>query len=85
MHWDVKTVKPLPDFRLYVETADGRKGIFDMTPYLGRGVFRQLQDRAYFDRVGIVLAAVTWPDGQDIAPDTLLAEMTAVQELPAWN
>lgn len=85
MHWDVKTVKPLPDFRLYVETADGRKGIFDMTPDLGRGVFRQLQDRAYFDRVGIVLGAVTWPDGQDIAPDTLLAEMTAVQELPAWN
>ena len=85
MHWDVKTVKPLPDFRLYVETADGRKGIFDMTPYLGRGVFRQLQDRAYFDRVGIVLGAVTWPDGQDIAPDTLLAEMTVVQELPAWN
>lgn len=27
MYWDVKTVKPLPDFRIYVEVEDGRKGI----------------------------------------------------------
>jgi len=42
MYWDVKTVKPLPDYRIYVEVADGRKGIFDMKPYLDRGVFREL-------------------------------------------
>ncbi len=24
MYWDVKTVKPLPDFRIYVEIEDGR-------------------------------------------------------------
>lgn len=34
MYWDVKTVMPLPDYRIYVEVADGRKGIFDMKPYL---------------------------------------------------
>ena len=34
MYWDVKTVKLLPDYRIYVEVADGRKGIFDMKPYL---------------------------------------------------
>jgi hypothetical protein len=27
MYWDVITVKPLPDFRIDVEIADGRKGI----------------------------------------------------------
>jgi hypothetical protein len=26
MYWDVKTVKPLPDFCIYVEIEDGRKG-----------------------------------------------------------
>jgi len=31
MYWDVKTVKPLPDYRIYVEIENGRKGIFDWT------------------------------------------------------
>ena len=29
MYWDVKTVKPLPNSRIYVEIEDGRKGIFN--------------------------------------------------------
>jgi hypothetical protein len=75
MYWDVKTVKPLPDFRIYVEIEDGRKGIFDLKPYLDHGVFRELLDVHYFSQVGILLGAVTWPHEQDIAPGTLLAEM----------
>ncbi|MGZ8917945.1 MAG: DUF2442 domain-containing protein, partial [Methylobacter sp.] len=47
MYWDVKVVKPLPNYRLYVEIKDGRKSIFDMTLYLNRGVFRELQDVHY--------------------------------------
>lgn len=43
MYRDVKSVKPLPDYRVYVEIEDGRRGIFDMKP-LGQGVFRELQD-----------------------------------------
>jgi hypothetical protein len=59
MYWDVKFVKPLDDFRIYVEINDGRKGIFDLKPYLNRGVFKELLDVQYFNRVGIVLGAVT--------------------------
>lgn len=73
MHWDVKSVRPLDDYQVYVELEDGRKGVFDVKPYLGHGVFRELRDRSYFDRVDVVLGAVTWPHGQDIAPETLLA------------
>ena len=78
MYWDVITVKPLPDFCIYVEIADGRKGIFDMKPYLDRGVFRELRDVHYFNRVGILFGAVTWPNEQDIAPETLLSGMGPV-------
>ena len=79
MHWDVTTVKPLPDYRIYVEMKNGKKGIFDLTPYLDHGVFRELRDVHYFNRVGILFGAVTWPNAQDIAPETLLAEMVPVQ------
>jgi len=75
MYWDVKTVKTLPNFRSYVEIGNGRKGIFDLTPYLDHGVFRELRDVHYFNRVGILFGAVTWPNEQDIAPETLLSEM----------
>jgi hypothetical protein len=51
----------------------------DMKPYLDRGVFRGLRDVNCFARVGIVLGAGTWPDDQDIAPETLLEEMVLVE------
>lgn len=73
MYWDVTQVKPLSDYRLYVEMANGRKGIFDLKPYLDHGVFRELQDESYFRQVRVVLGALTWPNQQDIAPETLLA------------
>ncbi len=75
MYWDVKVVKPEPDYLLYVELDNGQKGLFDMKPYLDHGIFRELRDRDYFAQVGILFGAVTWPNGQDIAPETLLAEL----------
>jgi len=75
MYWDVKTVKPLPGYRIYVEIEDGRRGTFDLNPYLDFGVFRELRDVHYFNQVGILLGAITWPHEQDIAPEELLAEM----------
>ena len=81
MHWDVKTVKPLPDFRIYVEVENGSKGIFDLKPYLDHGVFRELRDVHYFNQVGILFGAVTWPNEQDIAPETLLAEMQPIESI----
>ena len=85
MDWDVQTVKPLPEHRIAVELKSGRRGMFDLKPYLDHGVFRELKDPAYFQQVGVQLGAVTWPHGQDIAPETLLAELQPLPETPAWN
>ncbi len=82
MYWDAKVVKPLPDYRLYVEVEDGRRGVFDMKPYLDLGVFRKLKDKHYFNQVGILFGAVTWPHEQDIAPETLIGEMVPVETMP---
>ncbi len=75
MYWDVKTVRALPDYQLFLEFENGRTGTFDVKPYLHMGVFRELQDTHYFNQVSIILGAVTWPHEQDIAPETLLAEL----------
>jgi hypothetical protein len=55
-------------------------GTFDLKPYLDRGVFRELRDIHYFNQVGILFGAVTWPNEQDIAPETLLAEMLPIDQ-----
>ncbi len=78
MEFDVIFVKPLTDYRIYVELANGHKGIFDLKPYIQRGILRELLDGHYFEQVGIQFGAVTWPHGQDIAPETLRHEMTPV-------
>ncbi|MEI7789071.1 MAG: DUF2442 domain-containing protein [Chlorobiaceae bacterium] len=84
MYWDAKVVKPLPDYRIYVEIEDGRQGVFDMKPYLDRGVFHELKDEHYFNKVGILFGAVTWPHEQDIAPDTLIEDMVPVEYMPTF-
>lgn len=75
MDWDVKSVKALPDFQLAVELVDGRRGVFDLRPFLDRPGLQRLKDPAYFSSVGIRLGALTWPDEEDIAPDTLSAHL----------
>jgi hypothetical protein len=82
MYRDVKVVKPLADYRIYVELMDGRKGVFDLKPYLDHGVFRELRDERYFNQVGLLFGAVTWPHEQDIAPETRLAEMVPIESAP---
>ncbi len=78
MYWDATTVQPLPDYRIYVETENGQCGLFDLKPYLDHGAFSELREIGYFNQVGILFGAVTWPHGQDIAPETLIAEMEPI-------
>jgi len=80
MYWDVKTVRPLDDYQIYVELEDGRKGVFDLKPYLDHGMFRELKDKNYFSQVNIMLGSVTWPNAQDIAPETLVAELKPIEK-----
>ena len=77
MYWDVKSVKPLDDYLIYIELENGRKGTFDMKPYLDKGALRELREINYFNQVGIQFGAVTWPHEQDIAPETISAGMVS--------
>lgn len=71
----VVSVKPLPDYRLQVVLSDGRRGIYDMSPHLDIGVFKQLKDPAYFALAKIFISGIGWPGGQDIGPFTIAKGM----------
>ncbi len=83
MDWDITSVKPLQDYKIYVEFVSGRKGVFDVKPYLNHGMMRELQDVHYFNQVSVLFGAVTWPHEQDIAPETLLDEMIPIDQSPS--
>ena len=78
MHRDVKTVEPLIGLS---HLCRGQRTVarvfFYLRPYLDQGVFRELREVRYFNRVGSASVAATWPHGQDIARETQLFEMVA--------
>ena len=66
---------PLPDGILQIEMGDGRCGEFDVKPFMSSDYFSALKNHDYFQKVGLFFAGVGWPDGQDLSPDTIAAQL----------
>lgn len=75
---DVISVQPQPGYKLRIEFENHERRIFDMSPYLDIGVFRNLKDPAYFSSARIEGGTVAWPGEIDIAPETLYVESTPI-------
>jgi hypothetical protein len=67
-------VRPLDDYRLEIVFENGEHRVFDVKPYLQRGVFFRLQDRAVFQAARVVAGSVEWPGELDLSYDTLYLE-----------
>ncbi len=57
--------------RLALVFQDGRAKTVDFSAWLVGPVFEPLKDVAYFQRFFLEAGTVTWPNGADIAPETL--------------
>ena len=64
-------VKALPEYKLEVKFEDGKKGIFDVKPYLSFVQFAELKDEYMFKTVKIDGLSISWDNGADICPDEL--------------
>lgn len=82
----VVSVEPIEGYKLRLKLSDGRKGIFDVSPYLDMEVFKEMKDPQYFRRVYIKYGTVVWPHEQDIAPDTIEVDLQPEQapKTPFW-
>lgn len=59
------------EFKMRVAFSDGVEGTIDFSGWLTGPVFEPLKDRSYFVRFFIDGGTVAWPNGADIAPETL--------------
>lgn len=73
----VTGVRALADFQLELSFQDGKRGVFDMKPYLGKGVFKELESPGYFSLVTIENGTASWPNGADMAPERLYTDCAA--------
>ena len=74
----VKKVKPLENYCLMLWFTNGEQKIFDLKPYLNKGVFSQLKNTALFTSVRVVAGSVEWSNGIDLSYDTLYLEGLAI-------
>jgi len=74
----VQAVQATDDYRLILQFTDGQQGVYDCTPLLDFGVFKELLDKQYFKRVMVDNGTVVWPNEQDICPDTLYLDAVKI-------
>jgi hypothetical protein len=66
-------VEVVGQHRLHLAFEDGVSGELDASNWDWSGVFESLRDPAYFARVELdqELGTIRWPNGADVAPETL--------------
>ena len=74
-------VVPNDDYTLTLTFTNGEVRVYDMKPWLDKGVFRELQNIGYFrcvhiDRAGF--GTVEWSHEQDVCPDMLYEKSVPV-------
>ena len=67
------------EFRIHLAFNDGSQGTIDFRPWFDGPVFEPLADVGYFQRFFIDGGTVAWPNGADIAPETLHEAAGATQ------
>ena len=75
----VKKVLPETDYTIHLWFTNGEEGIFDVKPYLNKGIFRDLQDVSMFNSVRPFIGTVQWANEADICPDTVYLDSVKIK------
>ena len=79
--WRIERFELRGDYRIWVQFADGVSGEIDLEPDLWGEVGAPLRAPALFAQVGLdEFGALAWPNGFDVVPDALHAELKAGNE-----
>lgn len=80
MNPHVACLTPQAHHRLLLAFATGEVRLFDLTPWLDKGVFRALRDSPDFAQAQVVDGSVQWPGEIDLSFDTLCLHSVGVRQ-----
>jgi hypothetical protein len=83
MNRHVVRATPQADHRSLLEFDNGETRLFDLTPWLDKGVFRGLRDSPEFAQARVVDGSVEWPGEIDLSFDTLYLRSVVVKQATA--
>jgi hypothetical protein len=70
----VKNVRPENNYTLHIWFKNGEEGIFDVKPYLDKGIFRELKDLSVFNSVHPDNLSIEWSNEASLCLDTVYLE-----------
>lgn len=70
----VADVKYLGGYKLHLIFDNGEERMIDLAGNLNGEVFEPLNDKSYFQKFSVNEWTIEWPNGADIAPETLYEE-----------
>ena len=65
------------EYKIHLVFNDGTEGVVDFADWLDGPVFEPVRDPDFFQRFFIEAGTIVWPNGADIAPETLHARAKA--------
>ena len=81
---DVISIEHRGGFVFRVVFDDGISGDVDFSEYIGRGpVFEPFEDMSFFKKATIEGGTISWPNGADVAPETLYEKICCRQAVAA--
>ena len=75
---EIIEVQPLEDYQLLLIFDNQEKKIKDMKPYLDKGVFKELKNKAFFQKVKLAYGTVSWEGRIDLCADELYTSSKSV-------
>lgn len=70
----IQSVQAQQNYTLILLFDNGEERVFDVKPFLDKGIFRDLQNVRIFSSVKPFLGSIQWSNGADFCPDMLYEE-----------
>jgi hypothetical protein len=82
---DIIAVSFLQDYKLLLEYENGEKREYDCEPILGFKPYNMIVNPFVFRLVSVEFGSIVWPNGVDIAPETLYHDSLSRLDLVSGN
>lgn len=79
------SVEAVKEHLLKLSFDNDEEKFFDVSPFLGKGIFKELKDFKYFRQASVAFGSVQWLHEQDFRHDTLYLLSTCLVLVQSAN